>query len=215
MADQVIVARMREDQIAPAIDLLARLLNREPFAPSFGSDPVQRMKTFRDGFSPLIEYCHAHAHPHVATIGGDIAGLALWMPPHGVRASEDEEREYGLDRMPAIFGDTVIRLRPLGDMLRDLHIRAMEGIAHWFLAMMVVDPARTRAGIGSALLRPVLPRADEGGLPCYADTIVPDLARFYLRYGFEVLVEGVEPSTGIRFWTMRRPPRPAKGSVHQ
>ena len=36
---------------------------------------------------------------------------------------------------------------------------------HWYLVLLGVDPPRQGGGIGSALLAPVLARADEGKLP--------------------------------------------------
>jgi len=207
MADKVKVARLAEAQIGPTAEMLARFLNDQPLASAFGDDPEKRMRKFREGYAPLLQYCCAHGHPHVATIGNTLVGLALWMPPHGNRATPEEEREYGLDLMPATFGEPVERLRPLGDLLRDLHARDMKG-PHWFLASLTIDPSQQSKGIATALMRPILLRADEGQLPCYTETTLANLVAFYRRQGFEVLAEGTEPRTETQYWTMRRTPAP-------
>ena len=205
MADKVKVTRLTEAQIGPTAEMLARFLNDHPIGAIFGDDPEKRMRKFKDGYAPLLRYCCAHGHPQVATIGNKLVGLALWMPPHGSRATPEEEREYGLDLVPATFGEPVERLRPLGDLLRDLHTRDMKG-PHWFLATLAKDPTLRGKGITSGLMRPVLLRADEGQLPCYADTIQPPLVPFFQRHGFRILVEGTEPQTMIQYWTLRRDP---------
>ena len=208
MADKIDIVRLDEDQLEPAAEMLARFLNDQPHASLlFGPDPEARMRIFREGYMPLLRYCSAFAHPHVAISGGQMVGIALWMPPHGSRATPEEEREFGLDRMPATFGEPVVGLRPLGDRLRDLHERDMKA-PHWFLAMMVVDPSRQGSGIGSALIRPILLRADEGKLPCYTDTTLPAHVDFYARHGFKVVVDDIERTTSIRFWTLSREPQP-------
>lgn len=208
MGDKINIVRMDEPQIELATEMLARILNNHPVAAVFGQDPQARLRTFREGYRPLLQYVCAHGHPHVATIGGNLVGLALWMPPHGNRATPEEEKEFGLDMMPATFGESVLQLRPLGELMKEVHLRDMTG-PHWFLPMLVVDPSHLGCGIASSLLRPVLARADDGQLPVYADTTLPDYVQFYERHGFRTMLEDVEPVTGIRFWTMRRDPLPA------
>jgi GNAT superfamily N-acetyltransferase len=75
---------------------------------------------------------------------------------------------------------------------------------HWYLPLLGVDPALQGRGAGSALLKVVLDRADSARLPAYLWTAKARNVSFYQRRGFEVLTEGVEPDSGIRFWTMRR-----------
>jgi GNAT superfamily N-acetyltransferase len=70
-----------------------------------------------------------------------------------------------------------------------------------------VEPARQRQGVGSALLAPVLERADLERLPCYLETLEAPNVLFYKQLGFAVVISDVEPRSGLRFWTMRRDPR--------
>jgi GNAT superfamily N-acetyltransferase len=211
MAGSVSIARLGEDQIELAADMLARFLNDQPIASIFGNDEQQRMARFRAGYEPLLRYCCAHGYPQVAMAQGKLLGIALWMPPHGPRATPEEEKEFGLDLMPETFGEPVVRLRPLGNLLRDLHMRDMP-VPHWFLAMLVVDHAQQSKGIGGELLRPILQRADEGGLQCYADTIQLGLVTFFHHHGFKILADGIEPETRIQYWTLRREPAPVPTS---
>ena len=150
MPEGISIVRLEEDQIDAAVEMLARFVDSQPQADAFGADRELRMRQFRQGFLPLVRYCSAHGHPLVAVAAARLVGLALWMPPYGNRASPEEEVEFGLDQMPAIFGDPVTRMRPLGDLLRDLHKRELR-VPHWFLATLVVDPSRQGSGVGSGL----------------------------------------------------------------
>ncbi len=74
--------------------------------------------------------------------------------------------------------------------------------------LLGVEPALQGQGIGGALIRPILARADEQRVPCYLETYAEGNVRYYARHGFALVTAGVEPSSGERFWTMRRDPPP-------
>jgi GNAT superfamily N-acetyltransferase len=80
---------------------------------------------------------------------------------------------------PTIFA---FLYHPLRDLLNEPHDRDMRG-PHWYLPIIGVEPSRQGTGIGSALLRPGLARADEWGLACYLDTGQPRNVRFYNARG--------------------------------
>jgi ribosomal protein S18 acetylase RimI-like enzyme len=77
---------------------------------------------------------------------------------------------------------------------------------HLYLATLGVDPPHQGRGVGAALLRSGLARADVQGLPCYLETMLERNLDFYRRFGFEVAGEAVVPAGGPRFWGMARSP---------
>jgi ribosomal protein S18 acetylase RimI-like enzyme len=80
-------------------------------------------------------------------------------------------------------------------------------LRHWYLPTLGVDPPRQGQGVGSALIQPVLSRADAEGLLCYLETETAGNVAFYERHGFEVVVEDDLPRGGPHFWTMKREPK--------
>jgi len=60
--------------------------------------------------------------------------------------------------------------------------------------------------MGSALLQPVLARADAHRLSCYLETGVMRNLGFYERHGFQVVAEGMLPRGGPPLWAMVRAP---------
>ena len=58
--------------------------------------------------------------------------------------------------------------------------------------------------MGSATITPELRRADSEGLPCYLETFQPRNVPLYLKHGFQIMAEEVEPVSGLRAWFFLR-----------
>jgi GNAT superfamily N-acetyltransferase len=201
------VDRLRHSQFDEAVELLSRAFHDQPYDTYIEPDPARRMNTLRESFRCRVRHCLAVGEPYGT--GETLSGVALWMPPGVPHLTKEQEREFGFDRLPEIFGETALaREAPLREVLTAEHKRHMTG-PHWYLPILGVDPARQGEGIGSAMLEPVLTAADSGRLSCYLDTVQPRNVPFYQRHGFRVLVEEVEPVSGLRYWTFRREPKRA------
>lgn len=66
-------------------------------------------------------------------------------------------------------------------------------------------PGQQGAGVGSALMAPILARADADRVPCYLETAEAANVAFYQRRGFVTVRQGTAPA-GVPYWTMRRDP---------
>jgi GNAT superfamily N-acetyltransferase len=77
---------------------------------------------------------------------------------------------------------------------------------HFYVRTIGVRTARQGRGLGSALMRPTLERADSAGLPAYIEASTQRSAALYGRLGF-LHIETLDlPDAGPRLWLMRRPP---------
>lgn len=74
---------------------------------------------------------------------------------------------------------------------------------HWYLAAMGADPAVRGTGVGSALMRTGLERADADGLPVFLETMSPDNLPFYERHGFRVTKVMDETGTPTAYSMLR------------
>jgi ribosomal protein S18 acetylase RimI-like enzyme len=97
------------------------------------------------------------------------------------------------------------RLRPLGDFVDRMHADIMHG-EHWVLYALGVEPSEQGEGHGGRLLRSMLYRIDEEGLPCYADTADERNVSLYERFGFRVVLETELPDARLPWWAMIRSP---------
>ena len=135
-------------------------------------------------------------------------GAAVWLPPSGWEVMPERAAEAELDKLPALMGaDAVARFEQVLGFLEPFHRRDVPP-EHWYVMVVGVAPAGQGQGLGRALLEPILKRADATGLPCYLETAQPRNVSFYRNLDFRVLVETVEPRSGLQLWTFVRDPRP-------
>ncbi len=204
MAERTVIVRLREDQVDGAGDLMTRVFVDQLQAVGIDSSEEQR-RAYLDGYLRVVRYFLAHGEPWVASIDNRVVGLALWIPPHVAEPVEEEAVEFGVHELSAIFREALGGVYAV-DRLLGAEREKIEQ-PYWFLpSRLDVDPAHTGKGIASSLLRPVLLRADEGRVRCYAETIVPPMVPFLRKHGFEIMSEGVEPTGNVRYWMLIREP---------
>jgi ribosomal protein S18 acetylase RimI-like enzyme len=82
----------------------------------------------------------------------------------------------------------------------------MDGRRHYYLWGLAVDPAHKREGIGTALLEPLLAKADAEKMPVYLETHDEKNVAYYQRKGFSLAKTARLPKTDISVWGMVREP---------
>ncbi len=75
---------------------------------------------------------------------------------------------------------------------------------YWYLGVLAARPDRQGEGLATAVLAPVLARADADGLDCWLETSTSGNRGFYERRGFTESVDVTVPG-GPATWWMRRP----------
>jgi GNAT superfamily N-acetyltransferase len=152
------------------------------------------------GFELILE--HAILPFAEFWVADDCASVAVWLPPESdaavwpaFEAIAAELHELAGDRADAGAAAEAEASR----------LRLRE--PHWFLLSMGTRPERQRQGLGSAVLRPVLERADVAQL----ETSSHENIAFYATLGFEILDELRISGGGPRVWSLvrRRPARVA------
>jgi GNAT superfamily N-acetyltransferase len=138
----------------------------------------------------------------------DLAGVACWLGPGNTEVTfwRAMRTAFGLQTSVARFpAGTRNRFLGVIGYADEAHKRLLQR-PHWYLWALGVDPHRQGQGIGSSLIRPILERADEEGLPCYLETETEGNVRFYERRGFGVLESGEIPGHDLALRTMVREP---------
>lgn len=198
------IVRLEEQQIGNAASSLARGFFSDPLAVHMIPNPGQRATSLPIHFSAALRLGNLFGHVH--TTQGLAQGAAVWFRPDRGAIGPAELEQAGVNRLehelPAgAFG----RFVSVTDHLEEFHKLDVPA-EHWYLALLGVDPELRGKGVGSALLQPILRRADEERLPCYLETLAPDNIPFYRKHGFDVVRDNVEPGSGLRYWTCLRPP---------
>jgi GNAT superfamily N-acetyltransferase len=78
---------------------------------------------------------------------------------------------------------------------------------YWYLGVLATRPSAQGQGLASAVLAPVLTKADRDGLPCCLETSTAGNRRFYDHRGFTDATDISLPD-GPPTWWLRRPPAP-------
>src|SRR6266481_794010 len=118
------VAILHRAECDEAVELLSRAFHGDPHGIYSAPDTTERMRLFRESFRCIVVHCFAVGEPYGTQ--GRLSGVALWMPPGVPHISADQEREFGFDRLPEIFGATAFaRSRQLLNHLTVLHERDM------------------------------------------------------------------------------------------
>jgi ribosomal protein S18 acetylase RimI-like enzyme len=206
------VSELPDDLLVEAAGVLTRSFLTNPnFVNLFPDDEVRARALPHVQRACLRDALRA-GHVYAANRGGEIVGVAAWLPPgwfplsvrRQLRAAPDIARVFRA--APRSLG----RLLRFTSGLAKLH----PAQPHWYLEAVGVEPGAQGMGIGTRLLEPVLARVDEEGQPCYLETMTERNVAWYRRLGFEVRSAGVTFTRGgPPNWTMLRRPGATVGGT--
>lgn len=139
----------------------------------------------------------------------DDSGAALWhLPqPPAISAQMEADKDRlvrdrlgprGLDAYRQIYAS----MAPYADAVRPP--------GAWYLSIIGVAPQLQGTGRARLLMDLSLAQVDAVGAPCLLETFTPRNVPFYERFGFQVGVTYIEPTTGQRAWALTRPGADAK-----
>ena len=195
------------ERLDEAAGVLARSYHDHPNFVDFFPDEKVRARALPHVCVAGLRDAFGFGHVYAATRGGEMVGVAAWLPPGAF--------PLPLRRQLRVLPDTVRILAAAPRSTRRL-LQFMTGVAerhpkqpYWYLENVGVEPAAQGLGVGTRLLEPVLALADEADRPCYLETQTERNVAWYRKLGFEVREAGVRfVPGGPPTWTMARPPRP-------
>lgn len=199
------IVRLTGSQISAAAWTLARAFHDDPLMVYAIPDPAERMRLLPGVYARMIHF--GYLAGEVYATAAALEGVALWLPPNAKWTRENIEAS-GMHQLATLIGDEAYqRYREVVGREWQARERDMTGSC-WYLFILGVEPSCQRRGLGDALIRPVLERADTEQLACYLETENQRNVAFYLKEGFDMIVNGEEAGTsGVWFWTFRRMPK--------
>jgi ribosomal protein S18 acetylase RimI-like enzyme len=184
--------------------LLARAFHDDPMMAWVVPDPAARPRALAAFFAANLSDALRHGRVDTSP-AGDAA--AIWLAPGAFRMSVWRMLRSGHALLPFRMGAAPWRrLQRLNAYALMQHARTVAG-PHWYLYGVGVEPGSRGRGVGTALLRPALERADHARLPCYLETSNPRTLPLYERLGFRVAIPGRVPPDGPPYWALLRPGR--------
>jgi len=143
----------------------------------------------------------------------DFEGVAAWITPgHYPMTFLRMVRSVPMSVMSAFGKGGGSRTKHPGKHIDAMHKRHAP-FDHWFLLMVGVAPQLQGKGYAGVLMRPVLARLDEEGLPCYTETMDEKNVGVWGRFGFQVMEELAIPDTDLTSWALLRGTRQKTGDI--
>ena len=201
MADRVEVGALRRPDADAAAEALSRAFFEDPWTGWLFPDASSRRRVWF--MRRAVEYGLRYG---AVFSDEDTAGAAVWLTPGNTTLTMAGLFRSGYFLMPLRAGLTAFtRLIATGSVLERAHKAHAPG-PHWYLLALGVDPSRQRFGIGSALMRAGVDRAEEDRLPCYVETQNEPNVAYYEKHDFRVVAEMQLPRGGPRSWSLLREP---------
>lgn len=179
---------------------------------AFAADPLfawifparrQRLDALRRLNRVSLEY--GLRYGHVTQVGDGLA-TAIWIPP-GRAVTTSGMLRAGMLGVPFHVGlGPFARFMRANATMARIHERHVPE-PHWYLLMVGVAPELQGRGLGAALVKEGLARADRARCPCYLETSEAHNLPFYERHGFCVAASTSVADGGPTGWAMRRDPR--------
>ncbi|MCA2177080.1 GNAT family N-acetyltransferase [Nonomuraea glycinis] len=179
------------------LDVLTEAFMNDPLVCWLFPEANDRGRLQAHFYRPLL----AHPAGETYLIGRD-EGASVWLALAAGQAPHDEHPDP--PETDSVFGEHGTRLRTLGQALAHRH---PDHEPHLYLPCMGVVGGRQGAGLGSAMLRHRLARADTDGLAAYLEASSPRSRALYLRHGFEDRGAPVRVADSPPLWPMWRRPR--------
>jgi GNAT superfamily N-acetyltransferase len=192
---------LRQDDVGAAASVIARAFHGDPLTGYLYPDDPVRLRLAPLMFEAFVRYDCLFGE--VDYLPG-FAAVATWLPPGDDGETPERLASAGFDRLP-----DEIPLKAIDEFFAAIapaHERAAP-TPHWYLRLLGVEPSDQGRGFGAALLQHGLKRADADGHGCYLETFAERNVPFYLRHGFELVVDEVERHSGIHTWGFYRPAR--------
>ncbi|GAA1008855.1 N-acetyltransferase [Acrocarpospora pleiomorpha] len=181
------------------LDVLTEAFMNDPLVCWLFPKAAERGHLQSHFYRPLLTHPAAEAY-----LAGRLEGASVWLTLAAGQTPHEEQPDASEAGQHAVFGTNGARLLALGQALAPRH---PDREPHLYLPCMGVISGRQGSGLGSAMLRHRLARADADGLPAYLEASSPRSRALYQRHGFEDLGEQVRVADSPLLWPMWRPPQ--------
>jgi GNAT superfamily N-acetyltransferase len=188
---------LRDEELGQAAGVIARAFHLDPLNVYLYPRAGDRARLAPRMFEALVRYDQLFGQVDRLA---DFAAVAAWQLPGEAVETPERLAQAGFDELP-----DDVPLKRLGAVFEVVTAAAERAAPepHWHLRLLGVDPDRQGGGLGTTLLQDGLRRARASGRPAMLETFAERTVPFYRRNGFEIVVDDVESTSGLRFWALR------------
>jgi ribosomal protein S18 acetylase RimI-like enzyme len=192
---------------AGAGEVLGRAFQEDPLWVAVMPDSVRRPARLTRMFTGLTRAVVAAGGIAERTPGFE--AVALWLPP-GCDLGLWATVRSGFALPRSVLGMPGRDRRLMLAVLRQIDAwgKQLMPAPHWYVPAIGVAPEHQGRGLGSALMRAGIARADRDGRPIYLETETEGNVGYYEHLGFDVIEQMVAAEIDLPFWLMLRRPAP-------
>ena len=197
------IIKLDKTQIKAAGEVLGRALQDDPVSVYDIPDKEKRHTVIKHVFQMTsclgVKYGESHA------TSPNLEGIAVWLPYIN--------KEYKLitdircllkAKFYKLGREAGKRIKPIEEYSTKIHREFASG-DHWYLQTLGVEPAHQGKGYGSLLMEYMLEKIDKTNpLPVFLETSTEINVKFYKRFAFEIVKEGIIPDTDVEQWYLLR-----------
>ncbi|QDZ39329.1 GNAT family N-acetyltransferase [Euhalothece natronophila Z-M001] len=208
------------NEISVAATLLVSAFGSEPAAVALFPNPRHRYHYQMITAKILLSSIIPHGSVYGVTCHGELAGIAVWLPPSVNSGFKWRMTRYLLELVLVSLQFPTALPKALWTQWRDravvrkvLRIKReidtmTNGQPYWYLKALATKAEFRGRGIAHHLLKQILTHCDQKQLEVWLDTTEAVNVSFYQRLGFETVYETEAGKFLPSFWLMRRNPQP-------
>lgn len=197
------IIALDKTQIKAAGEVLGRALQDDPVSVYDIPDKEKRHSVIKHVYQMTsclgVKYGETHA------TSPNLEGVAVWLP------YINKEYKFITDircafkaKFYKLGREAGKRIKPIEEYSTKIHREYAPG-DHWYLQTLGVEPTHQGKGYGSLLMEYMLEKIDNTNpLPVFLETSTEINVKFYKRFGFEVVREGIIPETDVEQWYLLR-----------
>lgn len=184
----------------------------EVLADAFEHDPIWEnilsscsLKQRSDWFQSPVRYCMKYGKAMISS--PEIEGFIGWLPSEFAEMSFIRMLKSGALRSGSKAGYKArVRMMPLRILDKDRK-RNMGNRPHIYVMVVGVSQKFQNKGFGGKLLRQVIAKSEESGLPIYLETGTTENVSMYEHLGFKVIDKINIPKLNLPQWELIREPK--------
>lgn len=193
------ITTVSEANLLPAQETLVQAFADDPVAAHLFPDPSKRPVGMAHIFQMALRYGTRRGQVDVIQPAG---AVAIWIRPEHATPSWTRLVRAGCLTTPFAVGwSATRRMLRFEHFIESCRLRTLS-LPHWYLFSIGVRPGQQGQGLGAALLRHGLKRAQATSVPCYLETANARNLPFYQKHGFHVVAQKLPPDAGPGIWSL-------------
>ena len=194
--------RLKGAEVEAAVQIAVRAFDDDPFFQYLFPGREQRHKSVAKLHRTVLKHVATVGVTRSATVDGQLAGVALWVPPGNWPFSPTPQLRQLFGSIGAFAPNlgSLVRARPIMVAIVEAHVKRPQ----WYLQLLMVDPPYQRHGIGGLLQRPTLEVCDREGIFAWVETQKVENLAYYERFGFQVVAEHRPVADAPAMWSLGR-----------